>query len=133
MPSEAEVLDFAQAYPGDMARGIPATIPEPWALGWLAHKSGLANFPKKWRENFLASFRSDWITGHPKARAGLNPKKNAVQTDGRSPRQARFELSRELEAIQERLDACHEIGTEPSAADERREKELKLKLKELPE
>jgi len=43
----------------------------------------------------------------------------------------RYELSKELEAVRERLDACHDIGAQPAAADERREKELEKLLKEL--
>ena len=132
MPSEAEVLSFGLAYPGDLARGIPPQIPEAWTLGWFAFKSG-GNFPKKWRENLVASFRADWVAGLPKARGGLNKKNAAASPSGRTPAQVRFELSRELEGIEERLDALHEVGAQPSKADEGRAKELKRLIRELPE
>ena len=141
MPSEAEVLAFAQAFPGDLTRGIPATIPEAWALGWLAHRSR-PEHGKKWREKMRLDFVSDWVSGQPKARgqglsgltsAATGQKKNGGQTPGRSPAQARFELSRELEAVQERLDAAHDNNGEPRAADVKRERELKQLIRELPQ
>jgi len=44
--------------------------------------------------------------------------------------QRRFELSRELEEVKARLDACHQTNIQPEAADVRREKELEQALKE---
>ena len=131
-PSEAEVLAFGRAFLGDMARGIPAQIPEAWILGWLGSRRN-PDWAKKWREKMPLDFRSDWIAGFPKARgrAASPEKKTAAGADGRSPAQLRYELSKELEAVKERLDACHDIGAQPSAADERREKELEKLLKEL--
>jgi hypothetical protein len=128
VPADAEVLAVAAAYPGDLARGIPAVIRPEWAIDWLRYKVSSNRFEKKWREKMAADWARDWVNGHPKARG---PKKPGVQTDGRSAAQARFELSRELEDVQARLDACHENSVEPRAADEAREKILKRELNAL--
>lgn len=135
VPDEAEVLAFAAAWPGDLARGIPAGIPEAWTLGWFRWRTDRNVWPKKWRDDFTRRFLEDWIAGNAKARGHVAPagKKNGgVQAGGRSPAQARFELSRELEEVQERLDAHHENSTKPSAKDVAREKELKKLIEELP-
>ncbi len=129
LPPEAEVLSFAAGYPGDLARGIPAVIPATWASDWFRYKAGSGQWPKKWREKMAADFMRDWVAGHPKARS---LRTTTIQAPGRSPAQARFELSRELEEIQARLDACHENGVEPEARDSKREKELKKLLREMP-
>jgi len=50
---------------------------------------------------------------------------------GLTPAQRRFELSRELEEVKARLDACHQTNIQPEAADVRREKELEKAMKEL--
>ena len=129
VPAEFEVLAFASAYPGDIARGIPAGIPDRWAADWFRYKVGSGQWQKKWREKMVADFQSDWVKGHPKARGQKN---GGVQTAGRSPAQARFELSRELEEVQARLDACHEMDAAPKPADTAREKELLKMISELP-
>ena len=128
VPSEAEVLEFARSYHGDIARGIPASIPEGWALSWFAFRSGGNSWPKKWRDSLLAAFKADWVSGHPKARGRMVPtvaKKNAA---GRSPAQERFELGRELEELTERIDAAYDCNTRPDARDQARERELKKLL-----
>jgi hypothetical protein len=128
VPSESEVLTVAEAFPGDLARGIPAHIPARWAADWFRYKFGSGQWPKKWREKLALDFRNDWLAGHPKARSGAG---GAIQTAGRSPAQARFEMSRELEEIQERLDACHENDVPAAAKDKARERELLKLLKDL--
>ena len=128
VPSEAEILEFARSYHGDIARGIPASIPEGWALSWFAFRSGGNSWPKKWRDSLLAAFKADWVSGHPKARGRMVPtvaKKNAA---GRSPAQERFELGRELEELTERIDAAYDCNTRPDARDQARERELKKLL-----
>ena len=133
VPPESEVLEFATAYPGDIARGIPSPIPGTWALDWFRYKVGAQALPKKWREKMAADFQRDWLAGHPKARSlrtatlpggGKGP-------DGRTAAQARFELSRELEEVQERLDAAYDSGCQADAKDAAREKELKKLIREL--
>ena len=124
---------FAASWPGDLARGIPATMPEAWVLGWYAVQRA---WPKNWREKMAANFRSDWLAGFAKARKSGERRaesggKSGGRTDGRTEAQARYELSKELEAVRERLDAAHETNIEPNAADVRREKEVERLLKEL--
>ena len=126
VPSEAEVLAFGLAYPGDLARGIPRSMPQTWVTDWFRYKARSGNLQKKWREKMTADFTGDFMAGHPKARALENKK-----LGGRSPAQARFELSRELEAVQARLDALYEVGAEASRRDQEREKELKKLIKEM--
>jgi len=111
-------------------------MPEAWTLGWYAARKF---WPKKWREKMALNFRSDWIAGYAKARGqraeGGGQKRTgpggAGRPDGRTVAQARFELSRELAAVRERLDAQHDLGQEPEGGDRRREKEIEQLLKEL--
>jgi hypothetical protein len=64
--------------------------------------------------------------------AGNGQKKNtAVRTDGRTPAMARFELSKKLAAVRERLDACHETGAPPEPGDECEELELQEQLEKM--
>ncbi len=81
IPSEAEVLQIAAAWPGDQARGIPAVIPEGWALRWWGwRKKDLSTFPNDWRDDLQIRFRSDWIAGLPMAR---NLQKKGAAKPGR--------------------------------------------------
>ena len=129
VPDEAEVLTFGRDYAGDIARGIPATIPDTWALDWFRYKVGAGTLPKKWREKMAADFARDFTARHPKALGGVR----SASPSGRTPAQQRFELSRELEELQVRLDAAYENSITPSAKDRDREKELKALIKALPE
>ena len=133
LPNESEILSFAEGYAGDLARGIPAHFPPRWSSDWLRYKlANPATFPKKWREKMLSDFVSDFVSGHPKARGvELGGKKNGA-AGTRSPAQARFEMSRELEELQVKLDACHENDVAPNPRDKAREKELIKALMEFP-
>lgn len=127
----------------DLSRGIDG-IPEIWWRGWVSSRLNARKWPQDWQQAARMAFLADFAEGHPKALAGLPaknkkngrapghfPKKNGGSPDGRTAAQARFELSRELEEVQARLDACHEIGAEPSVADGAREKELQKELRIL--
>lgn len=140
IPDDKTIQSFCGDY-RDAARGVNHGIGEVWWRGWLANLSRSSRpFPSNWKRALTTAFTADLVARHPKAIAALtgttevpttgNPenKKNAAT---RSPAQARFEVSRELEAVSERLDACHEIGAQPDAKDLQREKELKKQLKEL--
>jgi hypothetical protein len=131
-PSERELIEFGRAFPGDISRGIPAQIPEPWILGWVASQRG-PEWAKKWREKMRLNFVSDWLAGYAKARASMPApeKKSAAGPDGRTPAQRRYDLSKELEAVKGRLDDEHYTGRQPNAADVRRESELEKMLEEL--
>ena len=134
-PAEAEVLAWARAYPGDMARGIPATMPDTWAVDWFRYKVGAGTLPKKWREKMALDFAADFTARHPKALGTI--KKTAgnlpggKSPDGQTPAQARYKLDRELEEVTERLEAAFELNTPPRPKDVRREAELKALIKAL--
>ena len=130
VPDEAEVLAYGRSYAGDLARGIPAGMPVTWVSDWLRYKVGTGTLPKKWREKMALDFARDYTARHPKALGGPVVGKGS---NGRTPAQQRFELSRELEELQVRLDAAYENSIEPSVKDRAREKELKALIKALPE
>ena len=126
------MLGEARGYPGDLNRGIPAGIPDEWTLGWFAFKSG-SGFPKHWRAELKARFVSDWVAGNRKARSMVSQSPENKKNGGRSSAQARFEISRELEEIESRLDAAHETSVRPDPADKAREKILRQELRTLGE
>ena len=64
LPSLGDVLEAAKGYPGDLARGIPALIPEPWATSWYAYMMGRPDrFPHRWLEVMFLKYRADWVAG----------------------------------------------------------------------
>lgn len=151
IPDYKTIQSFCGDY-RDAARGVNHGIGEVWWRGWLANLSRSSRpFPSNWKRALTTAFTADLVARHPKALAALGNgsdsaqpltgtgenKKNrgpsATAGNGRSPAQARFEISRELEAVSERLDACHEIGSQPDAKDVEREKELKKMLRDLGE
>lgn len=136
IPSDEDVRNFCEAWPGDISRGIPTGIPEVWWSGWVSHRLlDQKKWPADWQRVLVLAFRADFLARHPKALGnlpGVNGKKNtATGNTGRSVAQERFLLEKELEAVQERLDALHEIGAEPDALDALREKELEARLSQL--
>ena len=71
-PGEAEVLTFGRAYAGNLAKGIPAAIPDLWLhshWGWRTFDEEF--WPKNWKEALVWKFELDWTQGHPKARGAL--------------------------------------------------------------
>ena len=80
---------------------------------------------------------SDWRSELARACLRFGDKKNAGgATPGkpsRSPAQARFELSRELEAVQDRLEAAYQTGALMDTRDQNREKEIEHELNQLQE
>lgn len=132
-PDESEVLKFCSAWPGDQSRGIPPVIPESWALAWLASHQQVRG---DWRVAIALNWRSDILGRHPRAMACLekNGGKNgavlSANGGGRTPAQARFELSRELEHITTQLDQRHELDQPPDTALLERERELRKNLAE---
>jgi len=127
----------------DLARGVDG-IPEGWWRGWVSSRLDAKRWPADWQAAARMSFLGDFASHHPKAMAkcgenkkngppspGYGAASRPTSPDGRTPAQARFELSRELEGIKERLDAAYEIGAEPNAGDLKREKEIEKELKGL--
>lgn len=93
VPSEAEVLAAAAAWPGDMARAIPAGIPEAWVLGWLNYRlRDVSRFPADWTGDMARSFVRDWVRGLPDARGSTAPK-------SKTP----FALKTQLDALEIRI------------------------------
>jgi hypothetical protein len=56
-------MAFAQNWPGDMVRGIPARMPEGWVLSWLAWRLGetAPPFPRDWQADLVRRFVADWV------------------------------------------------------------------------
>lgn len=140
VPSDDEVGAFCAGFQ-DLARGIVG-IPEGWWRGWLANLlQSTRPWPGDWQRALKNAFLGDWAARHPKAvgpgpgsgarGAGQESPKNAGKTGGRTMGQLRFELSRELEAIRERLDACHETAVQPAPADVAREREIEKEIADL--
>lgn len=152
VPDDETVQQWCADY-RDPARGVTKGIGEIWWRGWLAAKAGSNRpFPSGWKEALTKAFTADLVARHPKALRALDgnqsecldsapsalstggtpdEKKTAPTLGGRSVKQARYELSVELEGVQERLDAAHEANLEPNAADVKREKELQAQLKKI--
>ena len=119
----------------DPARGV-AGIPEVWWRGWVSSRLNAQRWPADWQGAARMAFLADFADRHPKAlgRGGGVKKmaeKKAGGPDGRTAAQARFEISRDLAEVRERLDAAYETSVEPAPADVKREKELERQLKDL--
>jgi len=69
VPTEDEVLAWARSWPGMPSVGIPPGIPEPWILDWLEYRTRVGQPPLgDWKRSAAQRFRSDWGSGHPKAK-----------------------------------------------------------------
>jgi len=91
VPTEDQVSEFARTYPGDMARGIPAQIPDQWALNWFAWRADPCRpFPHDWQGDFIRRFRADWVNGDARARGEVR----------NGSAQKRAELSPNMTAIE---------------------------------
>lgn len=67
IPDDREVAAFCSSWPGDMARGIPAVIPEGWWTSWLSFRLlDLKKWPDDWQRCMVLSYRSDFANRHPK-------------------------------------------------------------------
>jgi hypothetical protein len=81
IPSEEEVLTEGKAYPGNLAIGAPAMMPETWCRGWYAGKLGYQKFAwERWRKIFKLDFENDFRGGRTQALGDL--KKNAPGGNG---------------------------------------------------
>jgi len=136
IPADEVLAQFFAEF-RDVARGVEG-IPEVWWRGWVASRLNARKWPEDWQRAAAMAFLADVQAGHPKALAwtGAGLKNRAgyerdVRVSGLTPAQRRFELSRELEEVKARLDACHQSSIQPEAADVRREKELEKAMKEL--
>ena len=104
-PGEPEVLEFGKAYGGNLAKGIPAGIPDEWLQahwGWRTFEEQF--WPKDWKRALVWRFEIDWVNGHPKARGGI--KKNEKPAAGNG--QDRGEALQLLELARLRKDKAME-------------------------
>ena len=136
VPSDEEVGAFCAGFV-DLALGIQG-IPEGWWTGWLANQLGTGRpFPRHWQRMLALAFKSDFANRHPKATGSANggAKKMAATSGsqpggkgGKSLAQTQFELAKELEQVQERLETCYNNGIRPDQGDVKREKELEAEI-----
>ena len=136
VPSDEDVGAFCAGFT-DLQRGI-FTIPECWWSGWLANQLGSGRpFPRDWKRVLTLAFKSDFANRHPKAVGSANggAKKMAATSGGqpggkggKSLAQTQFELAKELEQVQERLETCYSNGIRPDQGDVKREKELEAEI-----
>jgi hypothetical protein len=62
IPDDSKVIDWATRWTGDMARGIPARIPEDYVLRWIAwRKDGSTPWPRDWQDDLTRRYRADWV------------------------------------------------------------------------
>ena len=74
IPTDLEVETFCTNYPGNLAKGIPAKIPDGWWRDWLAFKlEQPERFPNDWQRAIKLKFEADFVNRHPKALSGLMP------------------------------------------------------------
>jgi hypothetical protein len=120
-------------------------IPTVWDVRAKAALRGIDPdyYEKKWREtegvhgwerngrliDWDLLWSSYWTQDAPRWMAG---KKNGNgPTAGRTPAQARFELSRQLDEVAERVDAAYDGAMEPDPKDVVMEKKLRAELAAL--
>ena len=142
IPSEPEIVAFGVAWAGDMARGIPAGMPEAWCLDWYAWRCSPAGgpWPADWRTDMVRRFTAMWLRRDRrtlKPGAGVDTEKNGEKTAGLSVNVAAIAAQQQRRAWEEELhklrvanDALDQAGAEIPAADKAREKELERLLKE---
>lgn len=76
-PSQVDVLREAKSYPGNMAKGILALIPEAWADGWWGFQTfRVQKFAPDWKAQMRWHFERDWVNGNPQARGLAAPGAN---------------------------------------------------------
>jgi hypothetical protein len=135
IPTEGDVRAEAEAYPGSLVKGIPPGMPFEWWNRWhISAMSRRGGFNWKfWRTIMKQAFETDFAVHLPHATANLEKKTTLGMPmgDGRTPAQARFEISRELEEVKSRLESAFTLDIKPDPEDEKKERELELKLRKL--
>jgi hypothetical protein len=136
VPSELEVLEAAQKYPGDMARGIPPVIPEGWALSWYAWRMTPAAgaFPEDWNADLTRRFKAAWVNGDPRTGrvkgiekncGAVSPNVAAIQSG-----QRQRELLAELRELEQEIEALVQAGAAVPPEKTARERELRQEISE---
>jgi hypothetical protein len=135
-PPRIVTLEQAQKYFAESGSGYtPDQVAEQWLYYDALRDRKTGDWQKPRGQTGAMTRISDWRSELASALlrfAGNGQKKNAAaRTDGRTPAMARFEISKKLEAVRERLDACHETGAPPEPGDEREERELQEQLDKM--
>lgn len=113
IPDDETIRKFCSEWTGDMARGIPAGIPEVWWSGWVANRlNDEKKWPRDWQRALVLAFRADFLNRHPKAlvqlpgsssataplQANLSPNVVAIQSQ-----QKIRDLTEQITALEEEL------------------------------
>ena len=133
IPDELTVLKFGAEWGGDMARAIPAGIPEGWLLAWYAWRCSPAAgpFPGDWQADLTRRFRSAFLSGDRRARKN-GEKTGAVSASvaAVADSQRRAAARAELRELTQELDALQLAGAEIPSEKTARERELRRELSE---
>lgn len=138
IPSEEAVLKAAREYPGDMARAIPAVIPEGWALSWYAWRltPSAGAFPQDWLGDLTRRFRSGWINGDPRTRGAVekkrekNPGEVSASVTEIAKQKRRTELQAELRELVDEIESLVQAGAEVPKEKTEREREIRKEISE---
>lgn len=90
-PTEDEVVQHAQTYPGNVALGVPANaITQEWVSAyWSWRTLDAERWPKRWRDELFRRFEREWRNGGPAARAVLKKIPRAARSSGRQTNRRR--------------------------------------------
>ncbi len=114
-PSEESVRKYAEEYPGNLAKGIPAIIPERWASrywGWLTFR--VKEWPSDWHKEMLWRFEREYQDGIPTTRPALDSKGQVKIPGAPSSPPSVWATKQKLDALKTRVEN-HEAN-ENSAA-----------------
>ncbi len=114
-PSEESVRKYAEEYPGNLAKGIPAIIPERWASrywGWLTFR--VKEWPSDWHKEMLWRFEREYQDGIPTTRPVLDSKGQVKIPGAPSSPPSVWATKQKLDALKTRVEN-HEAN-ENSAA-----------------
>jgi predicted transposase YbfD/YdcC len=106
LSTDAEVIEWAAAWPGEPASGAPTMDPQ-WVFDWLARmrsRSGPDSFPVNWKLAIVAAWRSAFRT-HGLGGGPVNGRSGAQgwQKNGVKKQPTVWELKTQLEALQDRI------------------------------
>lgn len=109
LPDVEAVLAWARSWPGLPAVGIPPGIPEAWILDWWAYRTRPGRGPLgDWRREAELRFRSDWTSGHSKARPAVPAPQKRAATSPESATARRIRLEQSLKAAQKALNEAEQ-------------------------
>ena len=97
VPGDDEVVAWAKAWVGDLARAIPGPMPEVYVLNWLAWRTTpkAGPWPRDWRSDLQRRFVRDWLDGNPRARGNAQ--------GGTAPAAGSMAYSAQVRALEEQI------------------------------